>query len=79
MENTEANTTEQIDPNDLKVLNALKAKKQVAFLEAEKYVLKHDLVELEHKNVLLQLIIKYKLSTNDNIDDEGNIIRNIAV
>lgn len=61
-------------PEDLNTIQ--QAKFNVAYMQAltDRAVAEQKQAELQVKNILLMAYLKYGLSNNDKIDDEGNII-----
>jgi hypothetical protein len=61
-------------PEDLNTIQ--QAKLNVAYMQAltGRAVAEQKQAELQVKNILLMAYLKYGLSNNDKIDDEGNII-----
>lgn len=53
------------------------AKQNAAFAQVllEKAEAEKTTAELQLKNIILKLYVKYSLSSNDGIDNEGNIIK----
>lgn len=52
-------------------LKALTEARSAAREAAEKALLKNELAELQHKNFVLQVYMKYKLSPEHTIDSDG--------
>lgn len=69
---------EKINKISIEDLYAIQnAKANVAYMQvlAEKAYLEKVLAELQVKNITFSAFLKYRLSNNDSIDNEGNIIR----
>lgn len=62
-----------LSEQDKMQLDLIKASKRVALAEAKEHVVKSEKAELEYKNFVLQIFIKYKLTEFDSIDESGNI------
>lgn len=54
-------------------LELVKANRKVALAEAKEYIAKSEKSDLEYKNYVLQIFMKYKLTDIDSIDEAGNI------
>ncbi len=68
-------STQWISPEDLSLLRNSKSKNILLHLQAEKTILESQLADLEYKNVILSLRLKYQLEENIAIDENtGKII-----
>ena len=65
----------KIDEDDKSVLQTAKTNKTIALLNAEKAISQHQTAEINYKYVILQLYMKYGLTQEDSIDEQGNIQR----
>jgi len=54
-------------------LELVKANRKIALAEAKEYIAKSEKADLEYKNYILQIFMKYKLTDVDSIDEHGNI------
>lgn len=57
-------------------LELAKANKRIALAEAKEYIAKSEKADLEYKNYVLQIFMKYQLTGVDSIDENGNISYN---
>ena len=65
----------KITQEELDHLNSLTELKASAQSAAEKALLKHENAELQYKNFVLQIYMKYKLSMEDNVSPDGTFIK----
>ncbi len=61
---------------DKSILDLVKMQRTVAVAQAEKALAQNETAELRYNNVVLQLTMKYGLSGNDTITEQGEILRN---
>lgn len=54
-------------------LDLIKSNKKASIAEAKEYIAKSEKADLEYKNFVLQIFMKYKLTNVDSIDENGNI------
>ena len=77
MQDTDINQVASISDSEKQMISDMLAKRQLLLAQAESALAKNQLAELEHKNLILQLFLKYGLNPSvDVIDENGNIIRN---
>lgn len=62
-----------IEQEDLLVMLKAKHQWQLSGANVEKSILEQHVKELEYKNIFLNVLLKYKLSITDVIDDTGRI------
>lgn len=74
-ENTQEKVQEKIQDADRVNLNFAQMNKKIALLNAEKAIAQHENTELNYRYLVLQLYVKYGLTQEDTIDENGNIIR----
>lgn len=70
---------EFLSKEDVYALELAKANKLNAALAAEKAELQSNFVDLQYKNLILQIYLKYGLSESDSINASGEIQRGGAV
>lgn len=68
---------EKILPEDLTVLSAYKATSQTKLLEAQKAIADSKAADLEYRNQILRLFVKYKMQLDDGFDDSTGVITRI--
>lgn len=67
---------EKIEERDVYNIILAKNKVEIALVEAEKYALAAKLADVQYKNVVNNIFMKYGLSKGDTIDDKtGEITR----
>lgn len=66
---------EKISEVDRMALELSKSNKKVALAQAEKAVAQNETAELAYKYIVLQLYMKYKLTEQDAINENGDILR----
>ena len=77
MQDTNTNQVTSITDSEKQMISDMLAKRQLLLAQAESALAKNQLAELEHKNLILQLFLKYGLNPSvDMIDENGNIVRN---
>jgi len=64
----EEKTVEKLEDADKQALDNVRGKLELAVANAKN-------ADLTYQNVLLQLALKYKLQVDDQISDQGEIIR----
>lgn len=70
-------TVDEISPQDFALIKDLRTKNAFVASRAEKAILESRLSELEYKNTVLNIYVKYGLSLKDSIDEStGKILRN---
>ena len=80
MQDTDTNQVNSITDSEKQMISDMLAKRQLLLAQAESALAKNQLAELEHKNLILQLFLKYGLNPSvDMIDENGNIVRNEKV
>ena len=67
--------TESLQPGDKAALDQAKARKALSLANAEKVIAQDQVAELELRNLILQLAMKYNLSNKDQIAENGDITR----
>lgn len=70
---------EKMKDEDVKALELARAKKETALAQAKEAIAKNETAELSYKYVVLQLYMKYGLTTQDAISEQGDIIRGGAI
>lgn len=68
---------EFLDEQDKVSLDTMKLKLALAGSNAERALAQTDVAKLTYSNMLLQFAMKYSLSNQDAITEEGEIIRNV--
>jgi regulator of replication initiation timing len=63
---------------DKLALELAKMNKRLAAVNAEKALAQNETADLHYKYVVLQIYMKYGLTPNDSIDENGNILRGIT-
>ena len=63
-----------IEENDLQVITTAKQRAISAAQQAEKVVAEAKVAELEYRNVVQQVFLKYGLSLQDRIDETTGLI-----
>lgn len=58
---------------DKAALELANANRQVALANAKKCLVENELAEVKYKNLVLQLYLKYQLSSSDLISEDGEI------
>jgi len=66
---------EKLQEQDRLTLELAKMNKKMATLAAEKAIAQNETAEMQYKYVVLQLYMRYGLTAQDGIDENGNIIR----
>jgi hypothetical protein len=66
----------KISSEDKAVLDSLRQKRDTAMLAAQLELSKSENAELSYKYVILQIYMKYHLSPNDTINENGEILYN---
>lgn len=66
---------EKLDNSDIQALEIAKLNRKVALKEAEKALAENKSAELAYHYLVLQMYLKYGLSVNDSLDEQGNIKR----
>jgi hypothetical protein len=68
--------SEYISKEDMALINAAKAKVEIAVLQAEKAAANAKIVDYEHRSLVQHIFIKYGLTFADRINDgDGLIVR----
>lgn len=70
---------EKISEVDFLNLELAKSKKQLAVAGAKTAMAEGEAAELAYKNIVLQLFMKYKLTSSDSISEDGTINRGALV
>lgn len=66
---------ERISPEDKAVLDSAKHQREMALTNADLAVERGKSADLAHGNIVLRLVIKYKLNNGDVINEDGTITR----
>lgn len=61
--------SQEVSQEDLQAFKAAKNKTTLLTAKAEKAILEARVAELEEKNIVLQLYLKYKLESSDSVDE----------
>jgi hypothetical protein len=69
---------QRLTEEDRMKLELAKADKKIALANAEKAIAQNDLADMKYRNFILELYVRYGLSTSDAIDENGNILKNGA-
>jgi hypothetical protein len=69
------NQSTKIQDTDRAILEVAKNNKRLALANAEKAIAQHETADINYKYVVLQLYMKYGLTAEDSIDENGNIIK----
>lgn len=69
---------EMLDEKDKHTLNLTKLHRQLAVSQAEKTLAQSEVIELSYRNLILQLTMKYSLTADDVITEDGEIKRNVS-
>lgn len=75
MESKMQDHVEKLQEQDRMTLELAKMNKKMATLAAEKAIAQNETAEMQYKYVVLQLYMRYGLTAQDGIDENGNIIR----
>lgn len=75
MSEEQVTSTEKLQDSDREALTLAKINKQMANLNAEKAVSQSQTAEINYKYVVLQLYMKYGLTQDDAINEDGTIVR----
>ncbi len=67
---------EQISSDDFHLLELSEMNCKLAKLESEKSIMQQQITELSYKYLVAQLYIKYQLSPQDALTNNGEIVRN---
>lgn len=67
---------ERLHPDDVNVLERANVRRQLTHAQAEKASADNEVAELQYKNIIMQLFLKYGLTARDSITQEGVITRN---
>lgn len=70
---------ERLQETDRMALELSKANRKTALANAEKAIAQNETAELAYKYVVLQLYMKYGLTEQDAISEQGEILRGGAV
>jgi len=70
---------EKMREEDKLALDLARAKKDTALAQAKEAIAKNETAELSYKYVVLQLYMKYGLTAQDAISEQGDIIRGGAI
>jgi hypothetical protein len=71
----EKKETVQLQETDKLALELAKMNRRLAAVNAEKALAQNETAELHYKYVVLQIYMKYGLSSSDSIDENGNVIK----
>ena len=71
----EKKETIQLQEADKLALELAKMNRRLAAVNAEKALAQNETAELHYKYVVLQIYMKYGLSSSDSIDENGNVIK----
>lgn len=64
-----------MEETDKAILSQAVLNRKVALLQAEKILAQHELAEMTFKYIKIQLFMKYGLNANDQITENGDIIK----
>ncbi len=70
---------EKLQETDRLALELAKANRKTALANAEKAIAQNETADLAYKYVILQLYMKYGLTEQDAISEQGEILRGGAV
>jgi hypothetical protein len=70
-----AAVSEKLSETDILTLELAKCKKQVALSEAKNALSQNELAEVNYRYTVLQLYMKYGLTKEDAISENGEIVR----
>jgi hypothetical protein len=70
---------EKLQETDRLLLELAKAGRKTALANAEKALAQNETAELQYRYTILQLYMKYGLSEQDAINEQGEILRGGAV
>ena len=70
---------ERLQESDRMALELAKANRKTALANAEKAIAQNETADLAYKYVILQLYMKYGLTEQDAISEQGEILRGGAV
>lgn len=73
MEENKASKVDRISEVDRMSINLMELSRKLAFALAEKAAAEAQLEEFKYKNTVLQIYLKYGLSSNNVIDEKGNV------
>lgn len=68
---------EQLSDSDKLILEKANSKRHIALAQTEKALAQSEAADISYKYTVLQIYMKYGLSKNDGIDENGKILRNI--
>jgi len=78
-EEQNVNVTEKLQEVDRMVLELAKQRQLTALAESKTALARCELAELTQKYIVLQVYVKYSLTSSDSIDETGSILRGGAV
>lgn len=67
----------KLEETDRMALELSKMNRRLAQAGAEKALAQNETAELHYKYTVLQVYMKYGLSSTDSIDENGNILRGV--
>lgn len=67
--------SEKLSDQDRYALDLMKSRRQVALAEAKTAISNGEVAELSYKNLVLQLFMKYGLTIDDVVNEDGSIVR----
>lgn len=71
-----SNTTESLSQEDMLSIERAQAKLELAALTARAASSESELAQMQYKNIIMQLFMKYGLSKSDTINRDGTITKN---
>jgi hypothetical protein len=69
----------QLSAEDKSALSLSIVNRKVSLLQAEKALAQHELAEMNYKYYIMQLYMKYGLTSEDSFNESGEILRNSNV
>lgn len=66
---------EKLSSGDALMLERAGVKKQISLMNAQRASLENDVAELQYKNIVVQLFLRYGMTENDTIAQDGTIKR----
>lgn len=73
----EPKIVERLSESDKNTLGLAIMNRKLALSNAEKALAQHENAELSYKYLVMQLYMKYGLSTSDTITENGDIVRKL--
>jgi len=75
-EDKDINLVTQLSEEDKHALTLSIANRKISMLQAEKALAQHELSEMNYKYFIMQLYMKYGLTSSDTFTEAGEIVRN---